>query len=363
MLPARCFLLLLLSFFLVQCDNGAQNKTEFLKATDSGDEEPRQEIPEAPLRDSSDFDPFFTESTDVTSAEGPGAITRNVFQDRDGNIWLATWKGIMQYDGANFINYTNKEGLRRHRIFCIIQDKSGDIWFGSIGAGVYRYDGQTFTNYTAEHGLADDRVHCLYEDSAGRIWIGTNGGISIFDPTVVDRSDEILFNNRTTDDGLMSNDVNSIVEDMGRFWIGTRGSACTYDGKTFTPVTRSGGEHFHNVRRVIKAGDGAIWLGGNDGLWRYKDDTFTQISEPFTGYIYEDRAGNIWTSAESTSGPGVWTLNRYTAAPFPVSTLESTEILRQENMFFDIMEDTDGNIWVGKLDGTCRVSGPSVDCF
>ena len=44
--------------------------------------------------------------------------------------------------------------------------------------------------------------------------------------------------NFTTKEGLPNNDVNSIVEDKtGKFWFGTRGKACIYDGKTFSIFT------------------------------------------------------------------------------------------------------------------------------
>ena len=363
MFRTRSYALLFLAFFLVQCDNGAQHKAEFLKVSEKSEAKP-SEAPRAEIREQSDdFDPYFTQNSEITTKEGPGTITRHVMQDRKGNIWLATWKGIMLYDGTNFINHTNKEGLRRHRVFCILEDKSGNIWFGTIGAGLYRYDGKTFTNLTTEHGLVSNKVHCLYEDTAGRIWVGANGGISIYDPTVIEPTDETYFDNRTVENGLPEADINTIIEDTGKFWIGSRGLTYTYDGKKFTKVLTQDGQPFANTRRIIRDSRGAIWLGGNSGLWRYQDDEFTQISKPFVGYIYEDREGNIWTSSESAEGPGIWVLTRYETQSLPLAQYEPKEVLRQENMFFDIMEDSDGNIWVGKLDGTCRISSDEVECF
>ena len=108
---------------------------------------------------------------------------------------------------------------------------------------------------------------------------------------------------------------------------------------------------------------GAIWLGGNAGLWRYADGEYTQISMPFCGYMYEDRAGNIWANAQSAVDREAWTVCRYEGAGYPVNTYSEVRVLDQKGMFFDIMEDTDGNIWVGKLDGTCRISGEEIECF
>jgi ligand-binding sensor domain-containing protein len=96
-----------------------------------------------------------------------------------------------------------------------LEDRKGNIWFGTIGAGVYRYDGKLFTNFTTKDGLVSDRVGCIYEDKAGNVWFGTEGGAS--------RYDGKSFRNFTTKEGLPNNDINTIVEDnTGKFWFGTR---------------------------------------------------------------------------------------------------------------------------------------------
>lgn len=343
--------------------------------------EPRQgerieisdETPAAPAeavqaKDTTDHDPYFTESPTIKSSIGPQSITRNIMQDRNGTIWLATWEGIMSYDGEMFTNHTNEDSLRRYHVFSMLEASNGDLWFGTIGAGVYRYDGTTFTNYTTKEGLAYDRTGCFYEDDEGKIWIGTEMGISVFDGET--------FQNLTTDDGLLNNDVNSIVQDdNGNYWIGTRGWATVYDGKTFTKLVGPDGGGFGNIRCIIKDRHGNMWFGGNGGMWQYTGvwdgisasfsttGAFVRHAKPFVGYIYEDRQGNIWTSAESPDNRIGWALSRYDAMPFGVGFNTATVVRREEGMFFGLLEDRDGNIWQGSLSGVCRYDGETFDCF
>ena len=217
-------LLLVLFVFIASCKG--QNKTDLPKDSIS---QPESILPEK--------DPYFAETKTVNTSYGPSNITRNIIQDRNGDVWLATWEGIIRYDGKSFTNFTNKEGLRRFRVFTILEDRKGNIWFGTVGAGVYCYDGKLFTNFTTKEGLANDRLGCIYEDKKGNIWFGTMGGISCYDGKT--------FTNFTTNDGLTSNDINSIIEDKnGNFWIGTRGEACFYDGKTFTNLKNNDGSSF-----------------------------------------------------------------------------------------------------------------------
>lgn len=315
--------------------------------------------PQQPTLNLLDNDPYFAGTTTITTPYGPKSITRKVLQDSKGNFWLATWDGIICYDGTAFTNFTNKQNLRRYRVFTILEDKMGRIWFGTIGAGVYRYDGKSFTNFTTKEGLVNDSVACLYEDKTGNIWIGTQGGISKYDGQ--------SFQNFTTEDGLTDNDVNSIIEDKnGKFWFGTRGDACFYDGQTFTNFKNKAGKSFQNVRCVIADKNGYIWLGGNDGLWRYHPNedlaSLTNFSTKFVGYIYEDSKGNIWTNSEGEDG-GQWVLSRYDAKPLSYELPIATPIRTEQNMFFGIIEDIDSNIWFGTLRGVCRYDGASFDYF
>jgi len=311
-----------------------------------------------------------SEAKSVITSTGPNNTTRNIIQDRKGNIWIAAFDGIFRYDGKSFTNITSK--VSSARFFSVLEDRRGNLWFGSIGSGVYYYDGKSFRNFTTKEGLAGNDVTCIYEDKIGNIWFGTGSGTS--------RYDGKLFRNFTTKEGLPNNNINSIIEDKtGKFWFGTRGNACFYDGKRFTVFTHDG-KPFTNVRSIIKDKKGNIWLGGNDGLWRYDGHTFTNFTENFVGYVYEDKEGNIWTSSQEnqyningshTTTPltfeadsrGTWALSRYDGRY--LSNKKPTVTLIKPNvvgMIFGILEANDGSIWFGAF-GVYRYDGNTITDF
>jgi len=299
-------------------------------------------------------DSISPEAKIVSTSFGPNSITRTIKQDRKGNIWFATWEGIIRYHDKSFTNITSDVSLSR--FFSVLEDHKGNFWFGSIGSGVYYYDGISFRNFTTKEGLASNSVTYIYEDKAGNIWFGTDGGASRYDGT--------SFRNFTTKDGLAHNDVNAIIEDRtGTFWFGTRGDASFYDGKTFTTVTHNNGMTFKNVRSIIEDKKGNIWFGGNDGLWSFDGAFFRSFTSKFVGYIYEDKKGNIWTSSESAITNG-WALSRYDAKSFFNHTAIVTEVkTAPDGMFFGILEAKDGSIWFGTLNGVYRYDGNSFNNF
>lgn len=333
-----------LFFILVLLSCNRKDKTESVEVTKM---EPIQTV-----TDTAEFDPYFWKSPTYESLYGPASITRNILQDKKGTIWLATFEGIIKYDGKTFTNITNKEGLRPFRVFSLFEDSAGNIWFGTIGAGLYRYDGKSFTNFTTEDGLVNDKIGCIMEDSNGVLWIGTMNGISNYDGTT--------FNNFTIDGGALNNDINAIVEDDSqKLWIGTRGKAYTYNGQTFTKITTDKEKALTNVRTIVRDEEGPIWLGGHNGLWSYNGSIFSNRATNFTGYIYQDRQGNMWTNSAADDNSRNWVLSKYDKK----STATPVQIKVEENMFFGITEDTKGGIWLGTLRGVYRYDGTTFKGF
>ena len=139
-----------------------------------------------------------------------------MMQDKIGNIWFGTFGGgACKYDGRTFTHYTEKEGLCNNDIWCILEDNDGNIWFGSWGKGISKYDGRTFTNYTKAEGLSSNIVLDILQDKNKNIWLATyDGGINKYDGKA--------FTWFTIKQGLVSNQTSCIEEDKnGNLWFGT----------------------------------------------------------------------------------------------------------------------------------------------
>ena len=293
----------------------------------------------------------------VITTYGPKVITRNIIQDRKGNIWIAAFDGIFRYNGKSFTNITSK--VSSARFFSILEDGKGNFWFGSIGSGVYYYDGKSFRNFTTREGLLNNVVTSIYEDKKGNTWFGAGGGASRYD-------------GKSFQNYRMNGGVNSILEDKtGELWFGTTGNTFVYDGKTFTVFTHDG-KPFTNVRSIIQSRKGNIWLGGSDGLWCFNGSTFTNFTQKFVGHIIEDKKGNIWTSSESANSPSwvssekgniqSWALSRYDVESLSSKKPTVTEITNK-GMIFGILEVFDGSIWFGAFDGVHRYDGSTISDF
>lgn len=86
-------------------------------------------------------------------------------------------------------NYTIADGLPSNKIFCVLQDKNGFMWFGT-NEGVIRFDGSNYEHYTSKDGLSYNSIVRMKEDMEGRIWcLNTDGSVNyIFNNHVFNES-------------------------------------------------------------------------------------------------------------------------------------------------------------------------------
>jgi ligand-binding sensor domain-containing protein len=53
--------------------------------------------------------------------------------------------GVWRSDGKTFRNFTTDDGLVNNSVFSALEDRDGNLWFGTRGLGLSRYDGASFT--------------------------------------------------------------------------------------------------------------------------------------------------------------------------------------------------------------------------
>lgn len=320
-------------------------------------------------------DTITPETKDTVTSYGPNSMVRNIKQDRNGNILIASYKDVFRYNaslpdgqGKSFTNITSK--ISSPSFWDVLEDRKGNLWFATRDSGVYYYNGKSFQHFTTRDGLANNRVVSIYEDKAGNIWFSTGGGAS--------RYDGKSFRNFTTKEGLSNNDLTTIMEDKtGKLWFGTRGEPCFYDGKTFTVFTNKDGKAFNNVWSIIEDRKGNIWFGAeiiedtkgdtlfvSVGLWRYDGSTFTKVSHKGASAIIEDKKGNIWTTGVAKPN-GDWALSRYDQKSLYNKKPIVTEIMSIKGlgMLCGILEANDGSIWFGSLNGVYRYNGKTITDF
>ena len=263
----------------------------------------------------------------------------DILEDRQGNLWFGTIAGVSRLDGVHFTTFTTKDGLASNLVWTILEDQQGHLWFG--GTGLSRYDGKEFVNFTTEDGLAGNRVRSIVEDHAGNLWLGTDGGVSRFDGE--------RFTTFTTQDGLAHNKVESVLEDhAGNLWFGTEGGVSRFDGQRFTTFTTEDGLARNRVRSVIQDRAGNLWFSAYVGASRYDGHHLTTFTtedglahDRGVVKIAQDRHGFLWF----VTWGGV---SRYDGQNFTTFTTENGLAHSRVQC---MAEDRHGRLWFGTYGG------------
>lgn len=153
-----------------------------------------------------------------------------IAQQRNGNLWVATMKGLRLYDASHdvFVAPQNKI-LRNEYIYTLYVDHQDNLWVGTTNHGIFWMNHRTrqFHHILAGHkGLKDNYILCMYQDLSGRMWFGTNNnGLQYLDK-------KKKYFCSLSDDLLSKTTICSINADrFGCLWISTSQGLFRYDGK------------------------------------------------------------------------------------------------------------------------------------
>lgn len=282
----------------------------------------------------------------------------SMVEDSSGNLWFGTFDGVCRYDGVTWTTFTTADGLLSNNVRVIYEDSSGAIWFGSDDTfsnnGVSRYDGKTWTTYDFPYG----NVQTIFQDSHGFIWVGQVHRCCCWQDGYdcgVKRFDGVTWRTFTTADGLADNNVFSIYEDAsGTLWFATGNGLNQYDGTSWTFVPQAPPE-LGVVQTIAEDRSGGLWFGTIDsGLFHYDGTTWSLLtvddgltSNAITSSAI-DRWGNLWL------GTGLGAM-RYNGTAW-TSLTEGFFSLRVASVLADEL----GNVWFGSVNdgaGVARYDG------
>jgi PAS domain S-box-containing protein len=216
-----------------------------------------------------------------------------LFEGPDGTLWIGCdGAGLLAMKADQFKVYTTAAGLPSNTVNAVLEDRQGNIWVATT-RGLSRLADGKFTTYGTGQGLPDDWVETLYEDHQGTLWAGTVHGLARIDRGVVTPV--------RTGQGLHRLEVDSIAENAAGLWLGTnQGLLLQHDGK-LESYSGKMGSYSGRIRSLYEDRAGDLWVGtGGNGLFKQEGDVFRQYTNggSLAGMtvqgIFEDRDGSLW---------------------------------------------------------------------
>jgi ligand-binding sensor domain-containing protein/signal transduction histidine kinase len=269
------------------------------------------------------------------------------------SLFAALPCGMVSAQRYPFYNINIEDGLIQSQPGCLVQDKFGHLWIGTLG-GLSRFDGHSFINYTIREGLRSNAIHALAADREGNIWIGSAAGLTRFDGR---QMQHFTFH---TAENPGANNVTSIrIAEDGTVW-------CLAAGKVY--AIREGKSAAFNlpdhifVTALLPDGD-ALWLATGEGsLMRIHDQQQQTIAlpavagvKPYITRLHKDRKNTVWI----LTNVGLYRLN----GTRPVRHTVRGQGLEQFPTLLCMAEDAEGDFWIGTSSGVIRLNDSSLQFY
>ncbi|WP_165973573.1 sensor histidine kinase [Luteibacter rhizovicinus] len=256
-----------------------------------------------------------------------------VLQDREGNIWFGSSRGLDRFRQSKLLPAEFPAGSFD---FALAAGDNGGIWAGTKNRALMKLDGQTVT-------FEDLRVpvSAAYRDPDGVVWLGgpdgiwrivkgklsrfadlpSEGGYSGVQAIVRDNAGALWVSiNRPgiyrLADGQWthvetfpefpkgSSPLSLMTDRAGRVWMGfARNQITRRNGDKVIVITATEGLDTGNVTALHEDGQ-TVWVGGERGLGYAVGDRIAMIQslgEPLRGIsgIVHDSHGDLWLNAAS----------------------------------------------------------------
>ena len=336
-----------------------------------------------------------------TSADGLGSsFVNHLMRDSRGFLWFATRDGLSRFDGSRFVTYQVGTTDGPPGIENIFETSRGIYWISTTG-GLFRYDPNS-TPIAPDTGsekrpilnaeFVIDRRGSFFEDKSGTLWFWSGPELSVleygaggvlFRPIDLNRH-----GNSTVNFGIT--DVTQAKD--GSLWIVTTQGFIRRlpDGRSiFFSHEATASDLFSSV---LEDAAGRIWLARTSGVYVLKPEALETLSEPRHSGVRNldvltklqtgshpqmpEGSGEVFKFASTYGFSGTATKFLYKSADDHIWISVGDGVTEFDGRVFRayaarrgldgsgrIVEDLDGNLWLGGDQNLARLDRSGFTTF
>lgn len=327
--------------------------------------------------------------------------TCTILEDKNGDLWFGTEKGLVVLTKGEFVEYKGAPELASSNINKIIQDREGNLWFATDRNGIGKMTLGKFK--LSRLGVT---VNAADETPDGRVWAGTDAGVYCYYNDELEENaltrytkglrirhvettsqgkllvscytapGQILYDNGkittwSMDEGLVGNKVRVAIETApNEYYVGTTtGISIIHADGTIKNLKQTEGLETEYVMALYKDSHGIVWAGTDGGgIYLIKDEeVFSRITSSYgiagnvIFKISQDKDNNFWIC----TGSGITRIEDFDASKglrFLSASMNSENGLGT-NSVFQILFDMSDNAWITNNHGIASISKNELDDF
>lgn len=289
-----------------------------------------------PTESSAYFPDDYVQKSYVDSEEIPVKSVYDIVQTEDGYIWIASFEGLVRYDGTSSYVFTESDGFPSMVVNDLFIDSYGNLWIGTNDAGLVLYQNDEFTTIDTENGLPHNMVRDIEEGQNGNIVVATQGGISVI-------SQGLEVDNHSTESLSADYPIDLVVADSGYIFIITNDGNILKANESDISGTleiaynpkETGGPR---ATAVFQSTDDSIFFGFSDG----------KIIKSTDGVTTKYDGTSLKTITSFYEADGVI----YVCGADGLGVIYGNDVVKIEGLELDgiidaVLKDYEGNYWIG----------------
>ena len=285
----------------------------------------------------------------------PHNQVNDIAQTEDGYLWLATWEGLVRYNGQEFELFgpQNVEAFTDQGIRALSARVPGRLVVATSRGGVMVREGGTWRRVGVAEGLAQEETMRAEFDGQGRLWVAHESqGIVRIDAD----GRPVRFG---LEEGLPSGQMFALMVDANDVvWAGTTGGLVRIENDRVQVFGTADGMPVGAVYAIVASPDGGIYIGTHHGVYRgrngefrrheagFPDDAVPSLAIDPQGQLI---AGTVNRGLFRTSRSGLERFSRAGGLP--------------NNRVPALFVDREGSIWVGTNAGLLRFADTPFGSF
>jgi signal transduction histidine kinase/ligand-binding sensor domain-containing protein len=222
----------------------------------------------------------------------------NLFIDREESLWIGTiGHGVYRIHGREVDHFDSSEGLSGDTIYAFFEDIEGNLWLAT-DKGLDCFRDLKITTFSTRQGLTAQAVGSVQAMRDGTTWIGGSYGLDILGPGVGQGS----LRSVRQGGGLPGTQVTSLFEDhAGQHWVGIDDTLNIYENGRFTRINRRDGSHTGMIFGITEDTSHNLWVssfGPPRMLMRIFDrrvqEEIPAPQIPGSSSLVADPRGGVW---------------------------------------------------------------------